>query len=62
MAKGSGTTRTVSSANAASSRKTSTPINTTGGGNATSVTQTVKYNGQYMNNPYDSLNFGRTQP
>lgn len=48
MAKGSGTTRTVSSANAASSRKTSTPINTTGGENATSVTQTVKYNAAYI--------------
>lgn len=32
MAKGGGSTRTVSSANAASSRKAATPIDTTGGG------------------------------
>lgn len=48
MAKGGGSTRTVSSANAASSRKAATPIDTTGGGNATSVTQTVKYDAAYI--------------
>ena len=46
MAKISGGTRTVSSATAASSRKTamlSTQASASGGGNATSAAQTVKY-------------------